>query len=181
MTKEWGKGLRRTPHTLLPTKVCPNMYSCETNRQLYTKYIQRTTTRSYGPGQFRQSTSSCVLLRLTDLSGGGMPHLQRAVIRSTDNSVAMELQTCHLWWKCRGWACCERTHAHVAPVQVPWCTHGLTTCSSCPLSTFSGLSLPSLQLNSILRFVRYSCHVKTKHHGSYTHVCTNTHKSSLEI
>ena len=102
MTKEWGKGLRRTPHTLLPTKVCPNMYSCETNRQLYTKYIQRTTTRSYGPGQFRQSTSSCVLLRLTDLSGGGMPHLQRAVIRSTDNSVAMELQTCHLWWKCRG-------------------------------------------------------------------------------
>ena len=33
---------------------------------------------------------------------------------------------------------------------------GLTTCSSCPRSTFSGLSLPSLQLNSILRLVRYS-------------------------
>lgn len=113
MTKEWGKGLRRTPHTLLPTKVCSNMYSCETNRQLYTKYIQRTTTGNYGPEQFRQSTSSCVLLRLTDLSGGGMPHLQRAVIRSTDNSVAMELQTCHLWWKCRGGGLAANEHMHM--------------------------------------------------------------------
>ena len=94
-----GQSLRLRPHTMTKTTGVLKQV-----KHIRTSTAVKHTYNCLPQGQWYKMSSDNGahpkhLWGLTDLPGSGVPHFEGAVVRSTDNSVAMELQTRHLWWE----------------------------------------------------------------------------------